>query len=256
MEQKWICPNCGAEMAVRPKFCEYCDTETTEDKPPELGLMDQAGNHMMGGRFREAGAILHIALEQEPENSDLWILLLLCKLEKTDIDDLAQADRLLSGYEEFGKALEFAKDHQEEVYRRLEAKNRQFLLEKKKRLEQEIGTLKKRTDERKWKLGAMEPLQDPPGWKKGLWLVEKVFVIISVAFLAIGVIADISMLVVEIPFVVWLVFIFKREKKRTQAEVEFPGLQRLQQEELKQMVEKFRYYKAWLAESGLAKEEK
>ena len=97
----------------------------------------------------------------------------------------------------------------------------------------------------------MEPYLNLPTWRRVLQVIEKIFMIANALFWTAGTILYPVLAFLDAPFVVRLVYIIKRDRKRKKALAQHPTLSRQQEADRQLLAGQTAEYQRWLRDSGL-----
>lgn len=225
MAEMMQCPLCGQETEMSEQkaefFCMHCGGRITRpqpEMPEETDPVERASVLVHNGEFAAAEEVIESLLQENPDSADCYMLRLLCRLQLRNIAQLSGAEVLLSAQPDFQKALACADAVRQAQYRQLEEQNRQRLLQQQIQMEQQLSRLPPQ-------LRSLEAFLNKHGdlygkqikdtwWKKMLRIVEWAFVVANVFFWTVGVFAVPMMLVIDAPFIIWLIFVIRRSCRR------------------------------------------
>lgn len=131
------CPNCGGNLQVEEGrdeyFCNYCGARVIREKQyVEVSgtvnvdgiatvdsIVERAFMEISDGNFSKADSLLDKALTAAPQKWNAHLGKLLCKLNLKSVDELINADKSLTEFEDFNRAVSYAPAEEKEKINRL-----------------------------------------------------------------------------------------------------------------------------------------
>ena len=200
------CPACNASVGEKDKFCTNCGNPLVEYQQTEDSaqmLLEKACAYMHKNDFVMAAPLIEEVLERFPQHSDGYMIKLLCKLYLKNINELKTVNTPLTDHEEF---------QLEENTKYIEQK-RQENRTAAAVLQQQIRELRSQIQSQEKFLADNPLIPERPVWRKGLRVIELIFMVASVIFWTMATLVAFFMIVIDAPFILRLIFIIRRDKR-------------------------------------------
>jgi len=245
------CPTCGATVEISREmeygFCEFCATRVAKDTeyielPGEVSaestmtaesLLERAFIFLEESDFEYAEDYLEQVLESEPKCAKAYIGRLMCILEISNMQSLANHDKPLTLYADFDRALRFSSGEEHELYlsynRAILERNEKYEAEAdmeavmvKDDISTEIEALKSEEKEIQKYLEECETQYKQSSAKS---VVLKILLIVSVIGTMIWTLASILgdplILIIDVPFIIFMLFIIRLTVKSRKSTSEY-----------------------------------
>lgn len=226
---KHNCPACNTAIDSSSLFCPNCGKPINSNQAQTSAiscesLLEKACVYMHQDNYTYAQPLIEEALALAPQYADAYIIKLLCKLRLKNINDLGSIDTPLTSYEEFLLAMRYGSVYQTKRYEKLLANNAKLVEQKKQQLnaqrqlniltlKNEISVLQKQIQQSEHYL-TTHPIKSPlPKWRRILRGIELIFMICAVSFWTLGVLFVPQLIILDVPFLLRLIFIIIRIQK-------------------------------------------
>jgi len=216
------CPACGAKIDIKENssrcICEFCGSiiisqSSASDKNVNDSLIVRAYLFLEDSRFDKADEYFERVLDINPHNSKAYIGKLLCQLRFSSIENLIDVKSFLTSYDYYNKAVRFANEEELQEYQRLNAAVLEKLNQEKLLKEQEMLYLQNDIYLKEKYLFDNKNYYFKCVAKKAIWKTLLIISICCVAFWTIGVIVAFPLIIIDIPFVVWMIFMIIKNNK-------------------------------------------
>lgn len=235
----FVCPSCGAALEDADDkdfcFCEYCGTkvinpgqniEATQSAPlfgsaEEVSLLERAFMFIEDGAFLDADKYLERVLDHNPKCAKAYMGKLLCSLHFKNIEQLRSSRLPLTNYVFYKKALKFASSGQAAEYQKIDAAITEKYEREKERIESEISAVRENILTEQQYLTEHKSNYNKAVAKKILWNTLAFLSTLSVAFFTVGTIVSLPIAAIDIPCIVWMIFMIRKASKIRKSTAEY-----------------------------------
>lgn len=224
---KMECPSCGGTVEYfgdkESFFCEFCGTRIVKDKQfielsgvvsvsgiaSSNALLERAFLFLEDQDYRSADDYLEKVLDADPKCAKAYIGKLMCQLHVREPNALTEIDVPLTKYAFYNKALRFASSAEHQQYQAYNQVILNRISAAKEAKITEIAALRQRVEELESYIENNKKQNLKNKAKMLLWKILLIISICCVVFWTIGTIAEFMMIIFNIPFIIWMVFMIR-----------------------------------------------